>query len=181
MNRSCKCYQSSLKKKWFKPFEEDAEEALEIFPPNMADDDWNYLREKTGEDPSRLQLFEITHTRSNGQAANETTQEVLMTFKRFTAEVVERYLQMYGDEMFVEVFGPEHHRRVRGYGDESEERRKENDANLLRKLKESKEHRKESDTNVQLLKAQVNRVESLLAQVLKNMAPFELALSDSSS
>ena len=32
-----------MKKKWFKPFEEDPEEALEILPPNMADDDWNYL------------------------------------------------------------------------------------------------------------------------------------------
>ncbi|KAK7834948.1 hypothetical protein CFP56_024013 [Quercus suber] len=53
---------------------------------------------------------------------------------------------------------------------EFEERSKENDANLLRKLKESKEHCKESDANVQLLKAQVNRVESLLARVLKNMA-----------
>ena len=124
--------------------------------------------------------------------------------------------------LYVEVFGPEHHGRVRGCGDgisltelwgsssstirdlqiqlkeseerrkendanllrqlkESEERSKENDANLLRKLKESEEHRKESDANVQLLKAQVNRVESLLAQVLKNMAPFELAQSDCSS
>ncbi|KAL4600279.1 hypothetical protein ACB092_11G187300 [Castanea dentata] len=43
------------------------------------------------------------------------------------------------------------------------------------------EHRKESDANVQLLKAQVNWVESLLAQVLKNMAPFELAQSNCSS
>ena len=106
--------------------------------------------------------------------------------------------------LYVQVFGPEHHGRVRGCGDgisltelwgsssstirdlqiqlkESEERSKENDANLLRKLKESEEHCKESDANVQLLKAQVNRVESLLAQVLKNMAPFELAQSDCSS
>ena len=59
--------------------------------------------------------------------------------------------------------------------------KQENDATLTRKLKESKEHRKESDANVQLLKAQVQRVKSLLAQVLKNMAPFELAQSDSSS
>ena len=64
---------------------------------------------------------------------------------------------------------------------ESKERRKENDATLIRKLKESKEHYKESDANVQLLKAQVHRIKSLLAQVLKNMAPFELAQSDSSS
>ena len=145
-----------------------------------------------------------------------------MKFKRLTTEVAEGSLQMSGDEMFVEVFGPEHHGRVRGYGDgisptelwgsssstirdlqmqlkesekrrkendanlqrqlkESEERSKENDANLLRKLKESEEHRKESDANVQLLKTQVNRVESLLAQVLKNMAPFELAQFDCSS
>ena len=145
-----------------------------------------------------------------------------MTFKRLTAEVAERSLQMSGDEMFVEVFGLEHHGCVHGYGDgisptklwgsssstirdqqrqlkeseerhkendanilrqlkEYEERSKENDANLLRKLKESEEHCKESDANVQLLKAQVNRVESLLAQVVKNMAPFELAQSDSSS
>ena len=106
--------------------------------------------------------------------------------------------------LYVQVFGPEHHGRVRGCGDgisltelrgsssstirdlqiqlkESEERSKENDANLLRKLKESEEHCKESDANVQLLKAQVNRVESLLAQVLKNMAPFELAQFDCSS
>ena len=64
---------------------------------------------------------------------------------------------------------------------ESVEWSKENDATLIRKLKESKEHCKESDANVQLLKAQVHQVKSLLAQVLRNMAPFELAQSDSSS
>ena len=64
---------------------------------------------------------------------------------------------------------------------ESVEWRKENDATLIRKLKESKEDCKESDANVQLLKAQVHWVKSLLAQVLENMAPFELAQSDSSS
>ena len=42
---------------------------------------------------------------------------------------------------------------------ESEERSKENDAKLLRKLKKSEEHHKDGDANVQLLKAQVNRVE----------------------
>ena len=127
-----------------------------------------------------------------------------MKFKRLTTEVAEGSLQMSDDEMFVEVFGLEHHGHVRGYGDgisptelwgsssstirdlqmqlkESKERRKENDANLLRQLKESEERSKESDANVQLLKAQVNRVESLLAQILKNMAPFELAQSDYSS
>ena len=32
-----------MKKKWFKPYEEDPEKVLEIFPPNMVDDDLNYL------------------------------------------------------------------------------------------------------------------------------------------
>ena len=32
-----------------------------------------------------------------------------MKFKRLTTEVAEGSLQMYGNEMFVEVFGPEHH------------------------------------------------------------------------
>ena len=64
---------------------------------------------------------------------------------------------------------------------EAKERSKENDANLQRKLKESEEHHKESDANVQLLKTQVTWVESLLAQVLKNMAPFKPTQSDSTS
>lgn len=41
--------------------------------------------------------------RSNGQAADETTLEALM--KRLTTEVGEGSLQIFGDEMFVEVFG----------------------------------------------------------------------------
>ena len=113
-----------------------------------------------------------------------------MKFKRLTTEVAEGSLQMSDDEMFVEVFGLEHHGHVRGYGDgisptelwgyssfnildlqrqlkEYKERRKENDANLLRKLKEFEKNHKESDANVQLLKAQVSQVENLLAQVLK--------------
>ena len=32
-----------MNKNWFKPYKEDPEKALEILPPNMADDDWNYL------------------------------------------------------------------------------------------------------------------------------------------
>ena len=38
-----------------------------------------------------------------------------MKFKRLTIEVAEGSLQMFGDEMFVEVFGPEHHGHVHGY------------------------------------------------------------------
>ena len=94
-----------------------------------------------------------------------------MKFKRLTIEVAEGSLQMFGDEMFVEVFGPEHHGHVHGYGDgispielwgsssstirdlqmqlkESNERRKENGANLLRQLKESEERSKENDANL---------------------------------
>uniref|UniRef100_A0A7N2R5Y0 Uncharacterized protein n=1 Tax=Quercus lobata TaxID=97700 RepID=A0A7N2R5Y0_QUELO len=94
---------------------------------------------------------------------------------------------MSNNEMFLELFGPEHHSGY-GYGvsptelwgyssftildlqrqlKEYKERRKENDANLLRKLKEFEKNHKESDANVQLLKAQVSQVENLLAQVLK--------------
>jgi hypothetical protein len=40
-----------------------------------------------------------------------------MAFKNFTTQVVEGSLQMTEDEMFVEVFGPEHHGHVRCYGD----------------------------------------------------------------
>ena len=111
---------------------------------------------------------------------------MLFRSKRLTTEVAEGSLQMSGDEMFVEVFGPEHHGCVRGYGDgisptELWGSSSSTIRDLQMQLKESEERSKESDANVQLLKAQVNRVESLLAQVLKNMAPFELAQFDCSS
>ncbi|KAF3949224.1 hypothetical protein CMV_024886 [Castanea mollissima] len=76
----------------------------------------------------------------------------MMKFKRLTTEVGEGSLQMFSDEMFVEVF--ELNIMVVFVVMEMV---KENDATLTRKLKESKEHCKESDTNVQLLKAQVHR------------------------
>ncbi|KAK9997463.1 hypothetical protein SO802_022149 [Lithocarpus litseifolius] len=113
---------------------------------------------------------EACWTISNITAGNKG--EIQMEFKRLTTEVAEGSLQMSSDEMFVEVFGLEHHGRVRGYGDdvrptelsgsspstihdllvqlkEFEERRKENDANLLRQLKESEERSKENDANLQ--------------------------------
>ena len=94
-----------------------------------------------------------------------------MKFKRLTTELAEGSLQMSSDEMFVEVFGLEHHDRVRGYRDdvspielwgssssticdlqmqlkESKERHKENYANLLRYLKEFEERSKENDANL---------------------------------
>ncbi|GMY13218.1 Plant transposase Ptta/En/Spm family, partial [Fagus crenata] len=43
MNRSYKNYRNSLKKKWFDPYGDDHEEARENLPPNIAQDDWNYL------------------------------------------------------------------------------------------------------------------------------------------
>ncbi len=39
-----------------------------------------------------------------------------MTLRSLTTQVNEGSLQMSEDQMFVEVFGPEHHGRVRGYG-----------------------------------------------------------------
>ncbi|KAK7840434.1 hypothetical protein CFP56_016728, partial [Quercus suber] len=113
---------SSLKKKWFKPYEEDLEEALEILPPNMADDDWNYLVnlwsnwktmcDKNKYSHSKNFIIHITGSKSFQQRSEEE-----MKFKRLTTEVAEGSLQMSGNEMFVEVFGPKHHGRVHGYGD----------------------------------------------------------------
>jgi len=40
-----------------------------------------------------------------------------MTFKRLIIEVVEVYLKIFEDKMFVEIFELEHHGLVRGYGD----------------------------------------------------------------
>jgi hypothetical protein len=39
-----------------------------------------------------------------------------MTLRSLTTQVNEGSLQMSEDQMFVEVFGPKHHGRVRGYG-----------------------------------------------------------------
>ncbi|KAK7855578.1 hypothetical protein CFP56_027331 [Quercus suber] len=48
-------------------------------------------KEKTSHNPSRIELFDITHVQGNGQAVNEPTQDAL-------------------------VFGPERQGRVRCYG-----------------------------------------------------------------
>ncbi len=127
-----------------------------------------------------------------------------MAFKNFTTQVAEGSLQMTENEMFVEVFQPEHHDRVRGNGDgvtptelwgsssssicdlqrqlkESKEKHKENDGNLQRQLKESEEKHKESDAHLKILETQVNRVESLLAVEMKKLSPPELAQSKSST
>ncbi|KAK7836342.1 hypothetical protein CFP56_022729 [Quercus suber] len=73
-------------------------------------------KEKTGDDPTRVQLFDITHVQRNGQAVNEPTQDALMALRDLTAQVNEGALHMSQDQMFTEVFGPERHGRVRGYG-----------------------------------------------------------------
>ena len=39
-----------------------------------------------------------------------------MTLRSLTTQVNEGLLQMSEDQMFVEIFGPEHHGRVQGYG-----------------------------------------------------------------
>nr|POE53689.1 hypothetical protein CFP56_36850 [Quercus suber] len=162
----------------------------------MADDDWNYLVnlwsnwktmcDKNKYSHSKNFIIHITGSKSFQQRSEEE-----MKFKRLTTEVAEGSLQMSGNEMFVEVFGPKHHGRVHGYGDyisptELWGSSSSTICDLQMQLKESEErqseeHSKESAANLQLLKAQVNRVESLLAQVLKNMAPFKLAQSDCSS
>nr|POE99697.1 hypothetical protein CFP56_56394 [Quercus suber] len=99
------------------------------------------LMMKTLEDPSRLQLFEIIHMRSNGQAANETTLEALMKFKRITIEVGEGCLQMFDSVSPTVLWGSSSStiHDLQMQLNESEERHKENDANHLRQLKESVE------------------------------------------
>nr|XP_023885147.1 uncharacterized protein LOC111997303 isoform X1 [Quercus suber] len=73
-------------------------------------------KEKTGHSPSRIELFDITHVQANGQVVNEPTQDALVALRNLTTQVNEGALQISQDQMFVEVFGPERHGRVRGYG-----------------------------------------------------------------
>ncbi|RYR68320.1 hypothetical protein Ahy_A03g014819 [Arachis hypogaea] len=72
--------------------------------------------EQTGQEIDRLRLWELTHTRVNGQACNEETQEKLDLLKELSSQVNEGILEMNEHEVMVEVFGPERHGRVRGYG-----------------------------------------------------------------
>ncbi|XLR53647.1 hypothetical protein HN51_021910 [Arachis hypogaea] len=72
--------------------------------------------EQTGQEIDRLRLWELTHTRVNGQACNEETQEKLDLRKELSSQVNEGILEMNEHEVMVEVFGPERHGRVRGYG-----------------------------------------------------------------
>nr|POE95905.1 hypothetical protein CFP56_50625 [Quercus suber] len=102
------------------------EDARANVPPKLEKDDWNcpvdlwskqdYMKEKTGHSPSRIELFDITHVQANGQAVNEPTQDALVALRNLTTQVNEGALQISQDQMFMEVFGPERHGRVCGYG-----------------------------------------------------------------
>ncbi|XP_016191796.1 uncharacterized protein LOC107632640 isoform X1 [Arachis ipaensis] len=72
--------------------------------------------EQTGQEIDRLRLWELTHTHVNEQACNEETQEKLNLLKELSSQVNEGILEMNEHEVMVEVFGPERHGRVRGYG-----------------------------------------------------------------
>uniref|UniRef100_A0A2N9HCE0 Uncharacterized protein n=1 Tax=Fagus sylvatica TaxID=28930 RepID=A0A2N9HCE0_FAGSY len=156
--------------------------------------------EKTGHQITRVQLFEITHVQSDGLAVNKETQDSLMTLRSLTTQVNEGSLQMSEDQMFVEVFGPERHGRVRGYGAGvtatklwGSSSSKIND--LEKRLQESEQMRLEANAKanakVELLEEQVIqlkdlleerstqmeqqaiRVEALMAQMMAYMTPRE--------
>ncbi|XP_020978694.1 uncharacterized protein LOC107641695 isoform X2 [Arachis ipaensis] len=125
MNSSYRSYRHLLKKRYFEPYD-NPEIARANIPLKMEKEDWDYLVnlwidegwqfEQTGQEIDRLRLWELTHTRANGQACNEETQEKLDLLKELSSQVNEGTLEMNEHEVMVEVFGPERHGRVRGYG-----------------------------------------------------------------
>ncbi|KAL4392144.1 hypothetical protein AHAS_Ahas03G0315700 [Arachis hypogaea] len=92
----------------------------------MEKEDWDYVVnlwidegwqfEQIGQEIDRLRLWELTHTRANGQACNEETQEKLDLLKELSSQINEGTLEMNEHEVMVEVFRLERHGRVRGYG-----------------------------------------------------------------
>ncbi|XP_008218735.1 PREDICTED: uncharacterized protein LOC103319022 isoform X1 [Prunus mume] len=215
IHRSYHNYRHHLKKMWYETCE-TTEEARKKVPPNVADDDWQYLinlwsspewqsmsmknkengsknniihtsgsksfsqireeeRKKTGNDPGRTLLWELTHVRPDGLAANPASQEALSKLKKLYTQISAENSQMTEDEIFVKVFGPERSSRVRGYGDgvtpkelwgpSSSSSSTVNE--LRRQLEESKQRQEESEqrsaAEVQGLKEQLGRVEGLLS------------------
>ncbi|KAL6297605.1 hypothetical protein ACE6H2_005747 [Prunus campanulata] len=214
IHRSYHNYRHHLKKMWYETCE-TTEEARKKVPPNVADDDWQYLinlwsspewqlmsqknkengsknniihtsgsksfsqireeeRKKTGNDPGRTLLWELTHVRPDGLAANPASQEALSKLKKLYTQISAENSQMTEDEIFVKVFGPERSSRVRGYGDgvtpkelwgPSSSSSTVNE--LRRQLEESKQRQDESEqrsaAEVQGLKEQLGRVEGLLS------------------
>lgn len=130
-------------------------------------------KEKTGHEITRIQLFEITHVQSNGQAVNKETQDTLMALRSLTTQVNEGSLQMSEDQMFVEVFGPEHHGRVRGYGagvtptqlwDSSSSKIQKLEKRLQESEQKRLEDNAEANAKVGSLEEQVNQLKSSLEQ-----------------
>ncbi|CAL8998189.1 unnamed protein product [Prunus brigantina] len=215
IHRSYHNYRHHLKKMWYETCE-TPEEARKKVPPNVADDDWQYLinlwsspewqsmsmknkengsknniihtsgsksfsqireeeRKKTGNDPGRTLLWELTHVRPDGLAANPASQEALSKLKKLYTQISAENSQMTEDEIFIKVFGPERSSRVRGYGDgvtpkelwgpSSSSSYTVNE--LRRQLEESKQRQEESEqrsaAEVQALKEQLGRVEGLLS------------------
>ncbi|XP_030953586.1 uncharacterized protein LOC115976445 [Quercus lobata] len=136
-------------------------------------------KEKTGHDPTRVQLFDVTHVQPNGQAVNEPTQDALMALRNLTAQVNEGALHMSQDQMFTEVFGPERHGRVRGYGAGITPTKLKGSSSsimhdLEKQLQESEQKRVEADAEanakVDLLKGEVDQLKSMLEQQASQMA-----------
>ncbi|XP_020411626.1 uncharacterized protein LOC109946884 isoform X2 [Prunus persica] len=229
IHRSYHNYRHHLKKMWYETCE-TTEEARKKVPPNVADDDWQYLinlwsspewqsmsmknkengsknniihtsgsksfsqireeeRKKTGNDPGRTLLWELTHVRPDGLAANPASQEALSKLKKLYTQISAENSQMTEDEIFVKVFGPERSSRVRGYGDgvtpkelwgpSSSSSSTVNE--LRRQLEESKQRQEESEqrsaAEVQGLKEQLGRVEGLLSAQMNRFEGLLLQLT----
>ncbi|XP_034224143.1 uncharacterized protein LOC117634252 [Prunus dulcis] len=215
IHRSYHNYRHYLKKIWYETCE-TTEEARKKIPPNVAEDDWQYLinmwsspeweliskknvenrsknniihtsgsksfsqireeeRKKTGNDPGRTFLWELTHVRPDGLAANPASQEALSKLKKLYTQMSVENSQMTEDEIFVKVFGPERSSRVRGYGNGVTPKElwgpssssSSTVSELRRQLEESKQRQEESEqrsaAEVQGLKEQLGRVEGLLS------------------
>ncbi|KAA0049895.1 uncharacterized protein E5676_scaffold105G00340 [Cucumis melo var. makuwa] len=70
----------------------------------------------TNEEPTGIKIWELTHLSNNGLHMNEATQEKLLELKLNASQVINGILDMNEDDIFVQVFGPEKHGCVRGYG-----------------------------------------------------------------
>ncbi|KAM0977426.1 hypothetical protein ACFX13_020534 [Malus domestica] len=119
-------------------------------------------RKKTGNDPGRIRLWELTHLRSDGKAAHPAAEEALSKLKALYAEVSAGNLHMTEDEIYEKVFGPERPQRERGITS------KELWGELRKQLDESKQRQEESEqrcvAEVQGLKEQLGRVEGLFSE-----------------
>uniref|UniRef100_A0A2N9H407 Uncharacterized protein n=1 Tax=Fagus sylvatica TaxID=28930 RepID=A0A2N9H407_FAGSY len=149
-------------------------------PPGIGKDDWNYLVDwwtsKDYKEMCRINKKnrgenDIVHT--SGSKSFQQRNEEEMALRSLTTQVNEGSLQMSEDQMFVEVFGPEHHGRVRGYGagvtptqlwDSSSSKIQKLEKRLQESEQKRLEDNAEANAKVGSLEEQVNQLKSSLEQ-----------------